>query len=189
MASSAAAPAIHGQYQPEAAGAALSLACGKAKLSVAVTPGCVAGDGLPVAGVGGAWLADAVGAVCTAGPGAGATVRGVGCGVVRITGREAPVLPGGGALAGGLGGGAKVCVGLGRGEGAGPRTTGFSSSTGPAARGLLVGRLVGSVNTGASCAAAGAGTSGSNSATALAILALPPGTFIVISIISATAAR
>lgn len=181
-----AAAAIHGQYPPGADVAVLSTTCGRAKLSVAAVVGC--GSGAATWGVGDGWLCGT-----RAAPGAAAVE---GTGAVRLADGEAfpragctagvadlvAVATGRGALeaAGVAGAGAGVGAGLGAAE----RTTGFSSSTGPAARGLPVGRAVGKVKTGVFCAAAGTGTSGSNSAAAPAILAMPPETVIILSIVA-----
>lgn len=176
-------PAIHGQYQP-AAGAVPSTSCGGGRVMLGVAEGsgsCAAGSTGCTPGV-----AEAAGAGAGTRPGLVAAGWGRAVWTGRGAGRPVAAPPGCGTgwLVTGAGAGAGAGAGLGRGAGA--RTTGLSSSTGPAARGLLDGREVGIVNTGASCAAAGAGTSGSSSANAPAILALPPTAFIIMSIISAT---
>jgi len=164
-ASKAAAPAAHGQIEPDVCadaagsvrllgGGAMLLGCGKG------ATGWVVVLGVKLA------VAAGCGAVVVRGSGAGA--------------RAGPVLRGlGAAVAGALGTGAGLAdgtgVGTGLGRGTGVRMIGASLSTGPCARGLLVGRPLGIEKSEIDWAGASAGASKSPSAKApAAAFALPP---------------
>ena len=163
----AAAPAIHGQYEPDdtscAPGSITAVAGG-----ALVRPELV-GDGETGWKVG-------LGAVLEGATGCGAVaVRGSGAGA-----RAGPELRGAGtfvigALGVGVGLAAGTGVGVGLGRGAGVRIIGASLSTGPCARGLLVGRPLGIEKSGIDWASDIVGASKSPSAIApVAAFALPP---------------
>ena len=162
-ASKAAAPAAHGQIEPNedagaagsvklAVGAAMLLGCGRGVTGWVVGPGAVLAAG---------WSA--------------VVVRGSGAGA-----RAGPVMRGdGAAVTGALGTWVGLAegtgVGTGLGRGTAVRIIGASLSTGPCARGLLVGRPLGIEKSGIVWPGASAGVSNSPSATApAAALALPP---------------
>ena len=178
-ASSPAAPAIHGQIDaPEVVsaadpavsmvgpgpGTALLLGSGNGVIAGAL----VLGDGAALAACAAPEVMRGAGAALRG----AALVRGVGTGLTAALGAVV-------GLATGTGDG----VGLGRGAGA--RMIGASASTGPCARGLLVGRPVGIEKSGTPCvcAAKAAGTSNSASAAApVTVFALPPEFTIELSI-------
>ena len=180
-ASSAAVPAIHGQID------ALELSSGPmpAVSIVGTGPGTVlllgSGNGVIVGAlVLGEGAALVIGAGTGAMRGAGAPLRGAA--VVR--GAAAGPVAALGALVG-LATGTGDGVGLGRGTGA--RMIGASASTGPCARGLLVGRDDGIEKSGTDCvcAAKAPGTRSSASAAAPVIaFALPPKFTIKLSMIA-----
>ena len=119
------------------------------------------------------------------GTAAGAPEEATGAGAAAVRGNgaggRAGVVPrgGGGVVIGALGLGAGLVTGtgagLGTGRGVGERMIGASLSTGPCARGLLVGRELGIEKSGTDWAGAAAGASKSPSAIApVAAFTLPP---------------
>ena len=176
---SAAAPATHGQIEADeaCAGAGSIALVGAGAAGSPEVLGSGAGVSVSLAGPDGA-PDEATGA------GAGAAVvRGNGASgragaVPRSAGAEVM-----GALGVAVGLAAGTGAGLGEGRGAGERMIGASLSTGPCARGLLVGREVGIEKSGTDCAGADPDASKSPSAIApVAAFTLPPKSCIDCSI-------
>ena len=180
-ASKATAPASHGQIEADEA--------------------CVGAGSITFVGAGAAGSAEVLGSgtgvmVWFAGIGA-ASLLAAGCGVTLVRGNGATARAGAGprgagtAVVGALGlavglatgTGAGAGAGVGAGRGLGERMIGASLSTGPCARGSLVGRLPGIRKSGTDCAGADVGASQSASAMTLAAaFTLPPKSCIDCSI-------